>query len=86
VFVIVVLGFDVNVSLLSRGDCSKRLVRSEGLAVASFDMFKDGIFSSDPALPCRVNSHGLKMLQLKQLAKGFQVSKHNPMVSAWHTF
>jgi hypothetical protein len=59
----------------------KRLERSEGLAVASFDMFKDGIFSSDAALPHRVNSHGLKALQLKQLVKGFQIDEvENPMV------
>lgn len=58
----------------------KKTVRSEGLASASLDMFKDGCFSSDPALPHRVNSHGLKNLTLKALQKGFQISKHNPMV------
>lgn len=57
-----------------------RLERSEGLAVASFDMFKDGIFSSDAALPHRVNSLGLKQLTLKQMVKGFQVDPaENPM-------
>lgn len=54
--------------------------RSEGLALASLDMFKDGIFSSDLALPHRVNSMGLRLLQLKRLEKGFQVSKHNPII------
>jgi hypothetical protein len=58
----------------------RRTTRSEGLASAALDMFKDGIFSSDPALPHRVNSHGLKTLALKALQKGFQISKHNPMV------
>ena len=58
-----------------------RLSRSEGLGVASFDMFKDGIFSSDAALPHRVNSHGLKQLQLSKLVKGFQIDEaENPMV------
>ena len=58
-----------------------RLSRSEGLGVASFDMFKDGIFSSDAALPHRVNSHGLKQLQLSKLVKGFQIDDaENPMV------
>jgi hypothetical protein len=57
------------------------LERSEGLGVASFDMFKYGIFSSDPAMPFRVNSHGLHMLQIKQLQKGFQIDdESNPMV------
>jgi hypothetical protein len=44
-------------------------------------MFKDGIFSSDVALPYRVNSHGLKSLTLKQMQKGFQIDDvENPMV------
>lgn len=61
-------------------DDGRKVTRSEGLAAASLDMFKDGIFSSDIALPHRVNSHGLRNLQLKQLQKGFQLSKHNLMV------
>jgi len=55
------------------------LKRSEGLALASLDMFKDGLFSSDPALPHRVNSHGLENLSLAALSKGFQVSPSNQM-------
>lgn len=58
----------------------KRTARSEGLAAASQAMFFDGAFSSDAALPHRVNSLGLKTLSLKALEKGFQVSHHNPMV------
>lgn len=58
----------------------KRTARSEGLAAASQAMFFDGIFSSDAALPHRVNSLGLKNLSLKALEKGFQVSHHNPMI------
>lgn len=54
--------------------------RSEGLAIASLDMFQDGLFSSDKALPCRVNSLGLQSLTLKELEKGFQVTEANPMV------
>lgn len=54
--------------------------RSEGLAVASFEMFTSGVFSSDPALPCRVNALGLKQMTLDQVRKGFQVSKNNPLV------
>lgn len=47
--------------------------RSEGLAIATFDMFKDGIFSSDVAMPHRVNSVGLKNLTKKQLLKGKRI-------------
>jgi len=53
--------------------------RSEGLAVASFDLFLTGIFSSDPAMPHRVNSFALKALTLKPLLQGFQVNAHNKM-------
>jgi hypothetical protein len=67
--------------LLGQDVHGNRLSRSEGLGVASFDMFKDGIFSSDAALPHRVNSHGLKQLQLSKLVKGFQIDEaENPMV------
>jgi len=57
----------------------KTTERSEGLAIASFDMFRDGLFSSDPALPHRVNSLGLHNMQLAQLEKGFQVDDENPI-------
>lgn len=36
--------------------------RSEGIAIATFDMFKDGVFSSDRAAPHRVNGIGLTVL------------------------
>mmetsp|Transcript_65144 Transcript_65144/g.103715 ORF Transcript_65144/g.103715 Transcript_65144/m.103715 type:complete len:841 (+) Transcript_65144:35-2557(+) len=56
--------------------------RSEGLALASFDMFAAGLFSSDPqVLPTRVNSIGLiENMTLQKLQIGFQVSKTNPMI------
>lgn len=57
-----------------------RLTRSEGLAQASLDMFKDGSFSSDVAVPNRVNSHGLERVTMSKLRKGFQVSEHNQLV------
>ena len=44
-----------------------RLTRSEGIAGAIFEMFMDGVFSSDAALKTRVNSLGLINLQTKQL-------------------
>jgi len=56
------------------------LERSEGLAAASLNMFSNGLFSSDVALPHRVNSHGLKALTLDQVRQGFQVSDQNTLI------
>ena len=53
--------------------------RSEGLAVASLEMFKAGLFSSDPTEPCQVDGAGLKRLNVEQLAKALQVSTTNPI-------
>ena len=47
----------------------KTLTRSEGLAVASFDMFLDGGFSSDPTCRCRPTSPACKRLN-KNAAEG----------------
>lgn len=54
--------------------------RSEGLAIASLEMFKAGYFSSDDSNPCQVDYVGLKKLNVHQLAKGLQVSEHNPIM------
>lgn len=51
--------------------------RSEGLAVASLEMFKAGIFSSNANEPCQVDSAGLKKLDINVLARGLQVSDTN---------
>jgi hypothetical protein len=56
-----------------------RYSRSEGLAVASLEIFESGVFSSDPAHPLRVDSHALKTLSLEELTRSFQVSSSNPM-------
>jgi len=53
--------------------------RSEGIAHATLDMFKDGKFSSDIAMPHRCNSFGLKNLVFNDFSHGFQVSTSNPM-------
>ena len=53
--------------------------RSEGLAVASLEMFKMGTFSSDPSQPFQVDASGLEELTAESLAKGMQVSESNPM-------
>jgi hypothetical protein len=53
--------------------------RSEGLAVASLEMFKSGLFSSDPTEPCQVDGAGLKKITAEVLAKGMQHSDQNPL-------
>jgi len=54
--------------------------RSEGIAQAAYEMFIDGHFSSDVAVPHRVNSHGLRSMTLNDFEKGFQYSENNPIV------
>jgi hypothetical protein len=58
----------------------KRIGRSEGLALASLDMFASGAFSTDRADPFRVDAVALAHLSVQQLSDGFQVSNDNPMV------
>jgi hypothetical protein len=54
--------------------------RSEGLAVASLDMFAAGAFSTDPNDPHRVDAAALAGLAPTALARGFQVAGDNPLV------
>jgi hypothetical protein len=55
--------------------------RSEGLGVASFHMFANGLFSRDAkADPLRVDAERLMALTPADVAMGFQVKAHNPMV------
>jgi hypothetical protein len=53
--------------------------RSEGLAVASLEMFKAGLFSSNTSQPYQVDSDGLKRLTVIAMAHGLQVSDDNPI-------
>jgi len=53
---------------------------SEGLAMASLDLFLDGHFSTDPAMRTRVNSLALQRLTDEVLGRGLQVSRSNPLV------
>jgi hypothetical protein len=59
----------------------KQVARSEGLALASLDMFAAGLFSSDPALPLRVDATALKRLEPAALAAGFQAGPANPLLA-----
>jgi hypothetical protein len=54
--------------------------RSEGLALASLDMFMRGAFSADASHPLRVDASVLAHLSADQLAQGFQVTPDNPLV------
>jgi hypothetical protein len=55
--------------------------RSEGLGVASFHMFASGAFSRDPkGDPLRVDSERLARLAPPDIAVGFQVKAHNPLL------
>jgi hypothetical protein len=55
--------------------------RSEGIAVASFDMFLAGAFSDDPAgAPLRADAAALEAASAASLARGLQVTDDNPMV------
>ncbi len=54
--------------------------RSEGLAVASYQMFCQGIFSSDSNNPLKVDAQKLQNLTAEEFAAGFQVSADNPLV------
>ncbi len=53
--------------------------RSEGLALASFYMFKNGVFSSDARHPLRADAGALALLDDRKLAMGFQAGPKNPM-------
>lgn len=61
-------------------ESGKSFSRSEGLAVASFHMFMEGKFSSDPSKPLRCDSAALQKLKVTELKEGFQISDENPFV------
>jgi hypothetical protein len=54
--------------------------RSEGLAVASLDMFAAGAFSHGRSDPLRADADTLARLETMMLAAGFQVAARNPLV------
>ncbi len=59
----------------------REIGRSEGLALASLDMFAAGLFSSDPADPLRADAEALRHLDEASLAQGFQVGPANPLMA-----
>jgi Protein of unknown function (DUF1688) len=56
------------------------LSRSEGLAVASLEMFARGAFSLDKDNPLRVDADRLRDLTADDLRRGFQVAASNPLL------
>jgi len=54
--------------------------RSEGLSLASLDMFASGAFSAEGRDPFRVDARVLAKLPLSALQEGFQVADNNPLV------
>jgi len=59
----------------------KSFMRSEGLAIASFNMFASGAFSRDSKNdPLRVDAERLARLTPVDLAMGFQVRGHNSLL------
>jgi hypothetical protein len=54
--------------------------RSEGLGLASLQMFSDGCFSSDPSQPHQVDADALARLTVEDLQTGFQVTAKNPLL------
>ncbi|HEY7245343.1 MAG TPA: URC4/urg3 family protein [Xanthobacteraceae bacterium] len=56
--------------------------RSEGLAVASLDVFRTGGFSSDRDRPDRVDDAALARIDAATLARHFQADAQNPLIGA----
>jgi Protein of unknown function (DUF1688) len=54
--------------------------RSEGLAVASFNTFSSGLFSSRGDYPWQADARGLQSVTEAALADAFQVTAANPLV------
>jgi hypothetical protein len=59
---------------------SNHLSRSEGLGVASFHAFMNGLFSSDSQRPLQADAQGLQAITAEKLATAFQVTPSNPLV------
>jgi hypothetical protein len=62
------------------GRTGEVFARSEGLAVASFEMFISGAFSMRPDDPFRVDAEALIALSPEELASGLQAGPGNPLV------
>ncbi|MDH3581543.1 MAG: URC4/urg3 family protein, partial [Hyphomicrobiales bacterium] len=63
----------------SIANSGQEFARSEGLAIASLELFMAGGFSSDPHQPRRADAAGLQEFTPARLATAFQVSESNPL-------
>jgi len=64
-----------------RSQSGPTYARSEGIAVASYEIFIAGAFSNNPAFaPLRADAEALERTTGASLARGFQVDERNPMV------
>ena len=62
-------------------ESGRAIGRSEGLALASLAMFRNGAFSAHPSDPMRADGSVLAQLSEQSLLRGFQVSAENPLLS-----
>ena len=62
------------------GRTGETYARSEGLAVASFDMFIGGAFSARPDAPFRADAAALAGIEAPELGRLFQIRPGNEMV------
>ena len=61
-------------------DSGQHFNRSEGLGVASWHAFREGLFSAEPGDPMRVDAAALQRLDVAALKRAFQVDAANPLV------
>jgi hypothetical protein len=64
-----------------KGASGLNVGRSEGLALASLDMFARGCFSSSRDDPLRADAEALTRLSDEAIGRGFQVSDDNPLAN-----
>lgn len=57
----------------------RELARSEGLAVASLELFASGAFSGDARAPLRSDAEALASIDAARIAAAFQASPANPL-------
>lgn len=55
----------------------RELARTEGLAAATFDLYRRGVLSSDPARPLRADADGLRRIDPRAFARAFQLHGGN---------
>jgi len=61
-------------------DSGQTFTRSEGLGVASWHAFQQGLFSDTPGEPLRADAAALQRLDVSALRSSFQVTSGNPLV------